>query len=196
MSLKKVFYWTTFYWSSWRRLCFPPFFRQQLHLLRPRKWSLVCSTYGLSRKQALYDIIFFKWIHSWCHFSPLLNSSDMIVPRLFRRKFFAQRETPPTNFHGTIRCDVNSFLQPANFLSTLCSCSIDGTTVLSAILNYSPRARKWWHPFNLGCATLGIYFCLHPQSSVTKSEWNDLFFLWAFKKRKLILKYAYLLLSL
>ena len=102
VSLKKVVY--------WQRLCFPPFFRQQLHLLRPNKWPPVRLTYGLSRTQALYDYHFFKWIHSWCHFSPLLNSFDMIVPRLFRQKFFFQRGTPPTNFHGTIRCDVNSFL--------------------------------------------------------------------------------------
>ena len=139
---------------TWQRLCFPPFFRQQLYLSGPNKWPL--ATYVYHANKLYMIIIFFKWIPSWCHFSQLLNFSVMIVPRLCRQKFFAPRGTPPTNFHGTIRCDVNSFLQPAIFLSTLCSRSIDGTIVISATLNYSPRARRWWHPFNLGCATLII----------------------------------------
>ena len=40
-------------------------YTRELHLLGGNKWSFVCLTYGLSHKQALYDIIIsFKLIHS------------------------------------------------------------------------------------------------------------------------------------
>ena len=60
----------------------------------------------------------FKLIHSWCHFTPLLNFSDMLVPRSFRRRFFTHSVTSPThlsNFHVKIRFDVCSILQPEIF---------------------------------------------------------------------------------
>ena len=41
-------------------------------------------------------IISFKLIHSLCHFAPLLNLSDMIVPRLFRWQFFTLTVISPT----------------------------------------------------------------------------------------------------
>ena len=64
--------------------------------------------------------IFFISIHSWFHFNPLLNSSDMIAPRLLSRQFFTNNITPsnqPSNFHWTMRCNVCSFLQTAIFKS-------------------------------------------------------------------------------
>ena len=55
----------------------------------------LCVKLMVYHTNKLYTIsIFFKLIHFWCYFTWLLNSSDMIVPRLFRRKFVAQKGNP------------------------------------------------------------------------------------------------------
>ena len=80
---------------------------------------------------------FFKFIHSWWHFNSFSLSSDMIVPRSFRRQFFTNSVTPPvqpSNFHATIRCDVRSILQ-SEFFYQHSSLLMDGSTVRSAICN-------------------------------------------------------------
>ena len=91
----------------------------QLHLLRDNeRVSFVCLTYGLSHKHALYDYHFLQ-INSFLFlFYTFLNSSDMIVHRLFRRQFFTHSVTHPTRpskFHVTIRCCISSILQSAIF---------------------------------------------------------------------------------
>ena len=99
------------YNSIWRTVCFSSLIRRSLHLLGGKKWSFLCLTYCLS----YMTIISFKLIHSWCHFTLLLNFSDMIALRWFRRQFFTHRGSPPSDFNVTIRCIVSFILQPANF---------------------------------------------------------------------------------
>ena len=94
-------------------------------------------------------IIFFKWIHSWCHFSSLSNSSDMIVPSLFRRH-------PPNSVIFMWQSVVMSALIYSRqiFLSTLYFFQTGGVTVSSAICNtqyyvnqssYFGVRKKWVH---------------------------------------------------
>ena len=66
-------------------------------------------------QKTLYGYHFFQINSFLMLFYSIINSSDMIVPCLFRGKFFTHRGTPPTNFHGTIRCDDNFILHATFF---------------------------------------------------------------------------------
>ena len=121
VSLNKVVYWTTFYWSSWHRLCFPPFSRQQLQLLR--------------RKQVLYDYHFFQMKSFLVSFFANIKYLWYDSSSFIQAKIFRSQGNPSHYFSWDNQAWCQFFFIAGNFLSTLLSSSLDGTTVLSTILS-------------------------------------------------------------
>ena len=77
-----------------------------------------------------------------------------------------------SNFHVSIRCGVISILQPANFLSTFCSSSIDGRSAyldpcisnMATIMGQNDRAARTM--IDVTC----IHRALHPPRARCKRE--------------------------